>query len=140
MQLPDETGFAHEGVVDFADSAVDSETGSFGIWGVFPNPDLLIAAGQPVRLRLPAGAPAKVMLVPQDAIAFDAGGACVRVVNADGIVEVRRVKAGAWQQDGTRIVSGAVTPGENVIVGSPAAAQPGQRVQTIPARASAARE
>ena len=138
MQLPDETGFPHEGVVDFADNTVDPDTGKFSIWGLFPNPELIISAGQTVRLRLPAGTPAKVLLVPKDAIATDAAGSYVCVVNADGVVEVRRVEAGAWQEDGTRIVAGPVCCGENVIVGSAASLQSGQRVQTVPARPSSA--
>ena len=134
MRLPDEEDYPHEGVIDFADSAIDPETGKFSVWGLFPNTELIIAAGQSVRLRLPAGSPVKVLLVPQDAVATDAAGTFVRVVNADGVVETRRVSAGAWQDDGTRIVTGPLRSGENVIVGPTAAVQSGQRVQTVPAR------
>lgn len=134
MQLPDETGFPHEGVVDFADNTIDPASGKFHVWGRFPNPDRLIGAGLSVRLRLPAGTPSKALLVPQDAVATDADGACVRVVNSDGMIETRRIKAGAWQQDGTRIVTGAISAGENVIVGATPSGQP---VQTVPARSTA---
>lgn len=131
MQLPDEDGFQHEGVVDFADNTMDPSTGTFGVWGLFPNPGLIIGAGLAVRVRLPAGTPAKVLLVPDNAVETDANGAFIRVVNADGIVAIRRVKAGAWQADGTRIISGAVAAGDNVVVGSAPALLPGQRVQTV---------
>lgn len=134
MQLPDEDGFLHEGAVEFADNTVDPSTGTFAVWGIFPNPDRIIGAGMSVRLRLPAGSPMKALLVPQDAVDRDTNGPFLRIVNTDGVLETRRVKAGAWQPDGTRIVSGPVTAGENIVVGAAPALLPGQRVQTVPAR------
>lgn len=134
MQLPDETGFPHEGVVDFADNTVDPATGKFHVWALFPNPDRLIGAGLSVRLRFPAHAPVKSLLVPADAIISENGRDALRVVNADGIVELRTVAAGAWQQDGNRIVSGSISAGENVIVGANQLVLPGQSVSTPPAR------
>lgn len=134
MRLPDEKNFEHEGVVDFADNAMNPSTGTFSIWGLFPNTNHTIGAGLSVRARLPAGAPAKFLLVPHNAVHTDAKGAFLRIINDDNLVEIRRVHTGAWQEDGTRIVSGPIAAGENVAVGATPELIPGQRVQTVPAR------
>lgn len=134
MQLPDEADFAHEGVVDFADNTVDPSTGTFSIWGLFPNANHTIGAGIAVRVRLPAGSPAQFLLVPHNAVHTDAKGTFLRIVTPDNIVEIRRVRAGAWQPNGTRIVSGPISAGETVVVGATPTLLPGQRVQTVPAR------
>ena len=53
MGLADETGFPHEGHFDFAETTVDSSTGTIQVRGVFPNPDGLLMGGMFVRVRVP---------------------------------------------------------------------------------------
>ena len=53
MGLADETGYPHEGHFDFAETTVDSSTGTIQVRGVFPNPDGLLMGGMFVRVRVP---------------------------------------------------------------------------------------
>src|SRR5260221_7615854 len=52
LQLQDETGFPHEGTIDFSDNAFDSSTGTLLIRGSFPNPDGFLTPGNFVRVRV----------------------------------------------------------------------------------------
>lgn len=134
MQLADETGFPHEGIMDFADNRLNPDTGTITFRGVFKNPTMLLGPGLFVRLRLPGGLPYKALLVPQEAIGTDQGQKFVYVVKADNMVDYRRVEAGALQDDGTRVVSGALAAGENVIVEGMMKARPGETVKPEPYR------
>src|SRR5260221_8467447 len=52
LQLQDETGFPHEGTIDFSDNAFDSSTGTLLILGSFPNPDGFLTPANFVRVRV----------------------------------------------------------------------------------------
>ncbi len=138
MQLADETGFPHEGIIDFADNRLNPDTGTITFRGVFPNPDKLLGPGLFVRLRLPGGLPYKALLVPQQAIGTDQGQKFVYVVKVDNTVDYRRIAVGALQDDGTRAVSGALAAGERVIVEGMMKSRPGEAVKPEPYRAAAA--
>jgi len=45
LQLQDETGFPHEGIINFADNAYDSSTGTLLVRGTFRNPDGFLVPG-----------------------------------------------------------------------------------------------
>jgi multidrug efflux system membrane fusion protein len=52
LQLQDETGFPHEGTIDFSDNSFDSTTGTLLIRGSFPNSDGFLTPGNFVRVRV----------------------------------------------------------------------------------------
>ena len=136
MQLADETGFPHEGKIDFADNRLNTDTGTITFRGVFPNNDKILGPGLFVRLRLPGGLPYRALLVPQEAIGTDQGQRFVYVVNPDDTVDYRRVTAGALQDDGTRAITGDIAPGDRVIVDGLMKARPGLKVKPEPYRPS----
>ena len=132
LQLADEKDFPHEGVIDFADNRVNTETGTISIRGVFGNKSDMLGPGMFVRLRFPAGKIYKALLVPQESIGTDQGQKYVFIVKPDGTVDYRRVDPGAIQDDGWRVVTGPVKAGENVIVEGMMKARPGEKVTAKP--------
>ncbi len=138
MQLADETGFPHEGEIDFADNRLNTDTGTITFRGVFPNTGKILGPGLFVRLRLPGGLPYRALLVPQEAIGTDQGQRFVYVVKDDDTVDYRRVTAGALQDDGTRAITGAIARGERVIVDGLMKARPGEKVKAQPWQPAAA--
>lgn len=137
LQLADETGFPHEGYIDFADNRVNTSTGTITIRGVFEDNSNLLGPGMFVRLRFPGGPKYRTLLVPQEAIGTDQGQKYVFVVAADGTVDYRRVEPGALQDDGWRAVTGSLKAGENVIVEGLMKARPGEKVAAKPWSGSA---
>jgi RND family efflux transporter MFP subunit len=107
--------YPHRGEADYQDPAVDEETGTIRVRGVFPNPDLAILPGFFVRVRIPLDRKKDSLLVPERALGIDQIGSYLLVVNKDNIVEYRPVKTGALE-DGMRVVDGAIGPLDQVVV------------------------
>ena len=96
LGLANEQGYPHEGRYDYADSAVDPETGTLQLRGTFENsqrpPRLL--PGLFVRIRMPEGERPDMPLVSERAIGNDQRGTYLMVVNAENVVERRSVQTG----------------------------------------------
>jgi RND family efflux transporter MFP subunit len=113
--LSDETGFPHEGHIDFTDNRVDPDSGSVWLRGVFDNPKKLLLPGLFVRVHLPIGAKHQATLIPEKALATDQGQKYVWVVDDDNHATYCPVHLGA-QHGSMRVVTEGITPGERVIV------------------------
>jgi len=127
--LSNEEDYVHEGVVDFAESGVDKETGTLRVRGRFDNPGSLpkFLPGLFVRLRLPIAKRADMPLVSERAVGTDQGGSYLLVVNSEKIVEKRPVRLGQLD-DGLRVVEDGVKSGEWVVVNGIQRARPGAAV------------
>ena len=88
--LPDGSGYAHEGTLQFQDISVDPTTGSVILRMVFPNPDGVLLPGMFVRGVVLEGVNEQAILVPQQAVSRDSkGNPFVLLVNAENKVEQR---------------------------------------------------
>ncbi|MBX3414953.1 MAG: efflux RND transporter periplasmic adaptor subunit [Pirellulales bacterium] len=128
VQLADETDFPHQGELDFADSEVNTSTGTARVRGVFPNEDRSLVSGLYVRVRVPASERYQAMLIPERALATDQDIKYVYVVGQEGIATRRNVELGAQRGD-LRIITAGLEPGEQVIVKGLQRVRPGQKVE-----------
>src|SRR5437667_7979261 len=127
MAVASETGFPHEGVVDFVDNRIDPSTGTVKGRGVYPNPDGFLQPGMFARVRIPGSGRYIALLIPDVAIGADQNRRFVMVVNADYVVEMHPVKLGALFGELRSIESG-VKLGDRVIVKGLQRARPGAKV------------
>ena len=127
--------FAHEGVVDFTEKAVDPVTGSRTLRARFDNPQRLLLPGQFIRGVVTAGTIPGGVSGPGGAGALGAGGASVMTVNEDGVV-ARQVVTLAGQAQGRWIVQEGLKPGERIVIDGWHKVQPGQHVAIAPAKAT----
>jgi len=115
LQLADETGFPHEGVLEYAEARIDQQTGTSQLRGLFPNEDRLLTSGMFVRLQIPISDPATMVLVPDRAIGNDQATKFVFVVGQGDVVEMRQVRpgqlVGRW-----RVIEEGIRPDEKVVV------------------------
>ena len=88
--LSDETGFPHEGSLNFVDNRLDAGTGTLQVRGKFrnphptsANPHRLFSPGMFVRVQLPIGIPHPAIVVPEKAIGRDQGRKYLYVVEKD---------------------------------------------------------
>ncbi len=128
--LADEEGYPHKGFLDFADSQIDSATGTLELRGVLENEgefEDIIMPGSFTRVRIPVGRFEDAMLVPDRALGTDQGGRFVFVVGDGDLVEQRYVEVGGTYEDMRRIVSG-LAPTERVVVNGIQRARPGAAV------------
>ena len=123
MALEGEDGFPHRGSLDFVNNVVNPSTGTIAVRGVFPNPQppngrRLLNPGMFVRIRLPIGQPHQALLIVDRAIGSDQGLKYVYVIGGDHKVQYRRVKVGALQDDGLRVIDDGLKPDDWVVVGA----------------------
>jgi len=127
--------FPHEGIVDFAEKAVDPVTGSRTLRARFDNPERLLLPGQFIRGIVTAGTIPDGVSVPERAVAIGADDASVMTINEEGIV-ARQVVTLAGQAQGRWIVQAGLKPGERVVIDGWHKVQPGQHVAIAPAKAT----
>ncbi|MGH8476776.1 MAG: efflux RND transporter periplasmic adaptor subunit [Methylococcales bacterium] len=134
---PEEIAAPQSAQLDFSDLAVDPVTGVVSLRGVLANPDRALLPGMYVNLRLTNDRVANAFMLPQSALARDAGGAYVLVVDANGKVFERRVEIRGMTNNGF-IVQGELRDSERVIVEGLQKTRPGDTVRTVSAPGPAA--
>jgi RND family efflux transporter MFP subunit len=129
LGLANEEGYPHEGVYEFADSSVDTGTGTIQLRGVFknPGPAAVFVPGLFTRLRLPIDKKADALLVSERAIGADQGGSYLLTVGSDNMVAKKPISMGQLV-DGLRVIEEGLQPGELVIVKGLQRARPGAKV------------
>lgn len=138
LVMEDGSLYGAEGKLAFSEVTVDQGTGSITLRAVFPNPKGELLPGMYVRARLPQGVQDAAFLVPHAALSRDPrGNALLMVVNGEGKVEARPVKAGQSLGDKWVITEG-LADGERVIVEGLQRARPGTPVQAQEAGAASA--
>jgi membrane fusion protein (multidrug efflux system) len=137
-RLSDGSPLPTQGKIDFLDVVVDPKTDGQLVRAVFENQDGLLTDGMTLRLAVVETAPAELTVIPTTALATDQAGRFVFVVNADNVVEQRRVSAGI-ERDGLIEVREGLQPGERVIVQGQQRVRPGAKVNPQPLPQATAR-
>lgn len=120
--------YDQQGRLDFIGNEVDSETGTISTRVSFRNPRELLVPGQYVSVLMERNDEDPQLVVPQTAVQEDAQGRYVFVVDAESVVEQRRIGTGpTWQTNW--IVTRGLEPGERVIVQGVQKVGPGQKVE-----------
>ena len=135
MGLADEDGYPHQGVLDFGESELNTNTGTIELRGVFANAEkpTRLLPGLFVRLRLPIGETPDALLIDERAIAADQSGRYLLVVNKENKVEKRPVALGQ-HLDGMVVIREGIRAEDKVIINGLQKARPGSVVnpQTAP--------
>ncbi len=128
--LASEEGYPHSGLTDFAESEVDSNTGTIRVRGIVKNPGRQPAfvPGLFVRIRLPFETRPDMPLVTERAVGFDQSGQYVLLVNSDNIVEKRNVALGPIV-DGLRVITDGIEVSDMVVVNGLQRAREGAEVE-----------
>jgi RND family efflux transporter MFP subunit len=128
LGLADETGFPHQGRINFEDNRLDPTTGTLRVRGVFSNSKRLLSPGLFVRVRLPVGTPYQAILVSEQALGTDQGQKILYLVNEKNEVVNQRVKVGRLHE-GLRVIGEGLALGDKVIVNGLQRVQPGAKVE-----------
>jgi RND family efflux transporter MFP subunit len=126
--LQTETGYPHKGLLEYVAPTVNQSTGTMQVRGIFQNPNRTLLPGYFVRVRIPVSdRQVASLLVPDTSLGADQAGRYVLVVNADNVVEQRKVTIGPMVGD-MRVIDSGLTPDDRVVVGGQLRAIPGQKV------------
>ncbi|MBI3795977.1 MAG: efflux RND transporter periplasmic adaptor subunit [Deltaproteobacteria bacterium] len=132
LGLANETGFPHQGTINFLDNQVNPQTGTLRLRGVFPNPNdnklEVLLPGYFARVRLLIGRSHRALLVTDRAIDTDQGQKIVYVVNDKNEVISRPISLGTLH-DGLRVIEEGVKPSERIIVNGLLQVRPGITVE-----------
>jgi RND family efflux transporter MFP subunit len=131
LGLADETGFPHQGHLDFIDNRLDPNTGTMTGRAVIPNPDLTLTPGLFARIRLPGSSQYEALLMPDEAIGSDQTQRFAFVVNDQNTVEYRKVTLGPII-DGLRVIRDGLKPEDWVIVNGVQRVRTGVQVDPQP--------
>jgi RND family efflux transporter MFP subunit len=137
LGLANETGYPHQGKLDFAAISLTPTTGTLLLRGIFPNSNFKILPGMFARIRVPVEDKAKAMLlVPQLAVGYDQLGSYVLVVDEKNVVERRPVKLGPKVND-SQVIDEGLKGKEWIIVNGLLQAIPGRQVTPVKEEAPA---
>jgi membrane fusion protein (multidrug efflux system) len=133
LTLDDGSQYPLAGQLQFTDITVDPTTDAVMLRAIFPNPSGLLLPGMFLRATVVEGVNPTALLVPQQGVTRDAkGGATALIVNAQSVIELRRMEASQTVGDKWLVTSG-LAAGDRVIVEGAQSAQPGMRVRVAPA-------
>lgn len=125
-----DTGFPHDGLIDYVDPAADVQTGTLRLRAKLDNEQGVFKPGLFVRCRLVTGKIEGALLVPEAAIGSSQIGRYVMVLSEDGKVQTRPVTLGP--PDGAlRVIESGLDPSDRVIVRGLLRARPGQPVTAV---------
>lgn len=131
LGLIDESGYPHQGTIDYLDPRMDPSTGTQQIRGVFPNPDELLSPGLFARVRIHGGSPHPALLIPGRAVSTDQDQKYVWVVKGDDEVDYRKVTLGG-QFGSFRVVTEGLDLSDSIVVDGIAKLRPGARIKPEP--------
>jgi RND family efflux transporter MFP subunit len=128
VRLQDENEFTRNGVLDFADNAIDASSGAVRLRAVIPNRNNFIRPGMFGSARVVASAKYQALLVPDSAITTNGAQKLALTVTPDGTVAPKPVELGPL--DGSlRVVRSGLTAQDLVIIDGTQRAFPGSKVQ-----------
>jgi RND family efflux transporter MFP subunit len=124
--LQTESGYPHQGKLDYAAPTINQSTGTLAVRGVLPNAERVLLPGYYVRVRVPLDQQA-ALLVPDVALGSDQSGRYVLVVNGENVVEQRKVQTGPAEGD-LRVIESGLKADDRVVIAGLLRAIPGQKV------------
>lgn len=125
--LQTETGYPHEGHLDYVAPTLNSSTGTLAVRGLVPNDKRVLLPGYFARVRVPFTQEKDALLVPDTALGSDQGGRYLLVVGADNVVEQRKVQIGPVD-NGLRVIEGGLKPDDRVVIAGLLRVIPGQKI------------
>ena len=89
INLPDDSEYRFVGDISFTAPSVNPKTGTFVVRAVLPNPDKELLPGQHTRVRIKLDEIPNSVVVPEETIQIEQGGAYVMVVMPNGTCKAR---------------------------------------------------
>jgi multidrug efflux system membrane fusion protein len=128
MQKVGQRDFTYGGYIDFIDNRINASSGTLRVRAVFENVEHKLRTGSFARIKVAANAITERIIVPARAIGTDLENSFILVVNADNVLQYRRVEVGERYGKLRAITSGLVE-GDVIAVNGPARVGPGMPIE-----------
>ena len=129
VRLQDETGYPHEGRVEFVDNQLGTGSGTIRGRAVLPDPGGLLRPGLYGQMRIADATPYRAMLVPDAAVTADQDRQLVMIVDRFAKVRERSVTTGPLIGK-LRVIRSGLKADEDVIVEGGQKVKPDETVFT----------
>jgi membrane fusion protein, multidrug efflux system len=141
MGLANESGYPHEGKLDFIDNRIDPVSGTVRMRAVLRNTDAALTPGLFARVQVGAETAGKgeAVLINDTAVGTDQNRKYVYVLGAENKAEYRVVTLGPLV-DGLRVARTGLKPGERIVVNGLQRVRPGAPIapEVVPMATAAA--
>jgi RND family efflux transporter MFP subunit len=127
IQLADEKGFPHQGVIDFIDNRLNKNTATITVRGRFENKDKFLTPGLFARVRVPASNEHEAVLIPDASIGTTQSFKYVWVIGADNQARQQEVEPGPLY-DGLRIIRSGLNDSDRIVTKGIQLVRPGSPV------------
>ncbi len=127
VALQNETGFPHQGHLDFAATELDASTGSIQMRGIITNDNYDLLPGLFVRVRIALDKASDQLTVPSNALMYDQIGPYLFTVDHDNKISEIHVTTGAVVGEYTAITKG-VNAHDQIVINGLQYASPGDVV------------
>jgi RND family efflux transporter MFP subunit len=128
LKLIDESGFSHNGRMDFIDNVIDRNSGTIRGRARLANADGLFVPGMFARIEVPASAPYTALMIPDAAIGTEQVRKFVYVVGDDDVAKQVYVTLGQVV-DGLRVIKDGLGPADRVVVNGLMRVRPNLKVK-----------
>ena len=128
--MQNETGFPHEGKLDFVNTGLNASTGTMEFRAILTNKDFVLLPGLFVKVRIPLSKPSPQLTLPELAIQYDQVGPYVFVLDKNNNVLLRRGVLGGSDQ-GVRSITRGLNSEDNVVISGIQNAIPGRQVAPV---------
>jgi RND family efflux transporter MFP subunit len=127
VSMQNETGYKHEGKLDFINTGLNASTGTMEFRALLSNKDHTLVPGLFVQVRVAITKLGPQLTVPDTAILYDQIGPYLLVMDHTNTVVLKRVEIGSVEQ-GMRAILQGLDAQDNVIVSGLQNATPGHQV------------
>ncbi|MDZ4743581.1 MAG: efflux RND transporter periplasmic adaptor subunit [Verrucomicrobiota bacterium] len=130
----DGTEYPETGKIDFTATQLDTQTDSYPLRAIFPNPSFLIIPGQYLQVTMVGATRNDSIVIPQKAVLQEPQGAFVYIVNSESKIEARTLKLLRYVGNDW-LIEGGLDGGETLVVDGIQKVRPGAIVKTVPYQA-----
>ena len=134
--MADGSSYPNRGKINFADPSFSSDTGSFLVRAVVPNPQRKLQPGMFVTAKVHGTVRPNAVVIPQLAVQQGSNGHLVYVIKEDGTAEVRPVVVGDYHGDKDIVIVDGLKAGDRVVTEGALKVVPGKPVQIVEAGAA----
>jgi multidrug efflux system membrane fusion protein len=135
--LADESGFPHEGRMDFVDNQLDVRTGTIRARAVLSNKEGRFTPGLFARVQLLGSAEYDAVLVDDRAIGTDQSQRFVLVVGPNDTLQYRPVQLGR-NIEGLRVIRKGLSAGDQIVISGLQRVRPGMQIKPVAGQMTAA--
>lgn len=130
VSLQNDSSVKYKGKMNFVNTGLNASTGTMEMRAVLDNKDLVFVPGLFVQVSIAITQPKEQLTVPDTAVLYDQIGAYLLTVDADNVVQTKRVVTGGLQQNMRAIIKG-LEANDRVIVSGLQNVTPGNKVDVL---------